>query len=144
MWVLLDLHREGPVMCVLLLLDVLLLLHAVHVVHYHLLRGDLLRVHRLLRWVLDLLEVDFLVLNCGCPAGLALGKVVHSWVLAFRCSADGNGRFGTTLSHLRLGGALHGQTLRVPAQLVHFLLMLARSDCRCIVCSAMASSLADL
>ena len=48
----LHLHREGSLV---VLLHLLLLLHAVHVVHYHLLRRDLLGVHGLLGWVLRLL-----------------------------------------------------------------------------------------
>lgn len=115
--VLLNLHGQGSVMRVLLLLllHLLMLLHTVHVVHYHLLRCDLLGVHRLLRRVLNLLQVDFLVLH-GSSVRLGLRNVlVHAWCLALRDSTDSNGRFSAPLGHLRLSGALHGQTLRVPA-----------------------------
>lgn len=90
----------------------LLLLHAVHVVHDHLFgaRGDLLLVHGLLGRVLGLLEVHLLILNARRSFGLGrllLGQIRLARRLALRGTADRNGRLGGRTRQLRLRGAGH-------------------------------------
>lgn len=101
----------------------LLLLHAVHIVHYHLFRCDFLGVHSLLGRMLSLLQMHFLVLSarwaCFSLQCLLLGHLTSQ--LSLRCPADCDSWFvSCTWCHLWFTNARHSHSGVLAAQVVHF------------------------
>ena len=117
---LLHVHRMSS-----LVLLHLLVLHAVDVVHDHLLRRvrHLLGVHRLLRWVLGLLQMHLLILNSGrfgafASVALRVSKRRLAGSLALGGATDGDRGLTPASRELRLRSARYTQSLSVVLRLV--------------------------